>query len=71
MIPVQANEETITFPYADKGEVIIPHDDPLVISAIITKHLIRRILVDSGNLVNLIYWNCFEKNIYIFMDHLK
>ena len=40
---------------------MLPHDDPLVISAVIAKHPIERILVDNGSSVNLIYWNCFQK----------
>ena len=70
VMPIQNNKEAITFMPTNQGEVIMPHDDPLVISTIIAKHTIRRILVDSGNLVNLIYWNCFEK-MNISMDYLK
>ena len=32
----------------------------MVISTIIAKHHIGRILVENGSLVYLIYWNCFE-----------
>ena len=31
------------------------HDDPLVISTVIAKHPIKRILVDSESSVNLFY----------------
>ena len=40
---------------------MMPHNDPLVISVMIAKHLIEQILEDNGSSVNLPYWNCFEK----------
>ena len=58
---VQEDEDPIIFMPKDQGDVLLPHDDPLVISAIIAKHPIERILVDSRSSVNLLYWNCFEK----------
>ena len=67
---VQEDEYPIIFTPEDQGNVLLPHDDPLVISAIIAKHLIKRILVDSGSSVNLLYWNCFEK-MHIAHDRLK
>ena len=67
---VRENEEPIKFTPTNRGDVIIPHNDPMVISAVITKHLIGRILVDSGSSVNLIYWNCFEQ-MHISQDQLK
>ena len=54
----------------DQGDVLLPHDDPLVISAVIAKHPIERILVDNGSSVNLLYWNCFEK-MHIAYNRLK
>ena len=67
---VQEDEDPIIFMPEDQGDVILPHDNPLVISAIIAKHPIERILVDSGSSVNLLYWNCFEK-MHIAHDRLK
>jgi len=67
---VRENEEPITFTPADRGDIILPHDNPMVISTVIAKHPINRILVDSGSSVNLIYWNYFEQ-IHISHDQLK
>jgi len=67
---VQDDEEPIIFTPVDKGNVIIPHDDLVVISAVVAKHPIGRILVDSNNSINLIYWNCFEQ-MHISHDRLK
>ncbi|XP_052210357.1 uncharacterized protein LOC127813436 [Diospyros lotus] len=64
------DEEPITFTPADRGDIILPHDDPMVISATVAKHPVSRILVDSGSSVNLIYWNCFEQ-MHISPDRLK
>lgn len=60
VIETRENEEPITFTPANRGDIIILHDDSMVILAIIAKHPIGRILVDNGSLVNLLYWNCFE-----------
>ena len=51
-------------------EIILPHDDPMVITAVIAKNPISRILVNSGSSVNLIYWNCFEQ-MRISYDQLR
>jgi len=58
---VENDEEPITFTPMDQGDILMPHDDPLVMSTMIAKHPIKRILVDSGNSINLIYWDCFEQ----------
>ena len=67
---VQENEEPNIFTLEDQGDVLLPHDDPSVISTIIAKHPIERILVNSGSSINLLYWNCFRK-MHIAHDQLK
>lgn len=67
---VSLNEEPITFTPEDQGDVLGPHDDPLVITAVIAKHLVSRILVDNGSSVNLIYKNCFEQ-MHLAQERLK
>jgi len=67
---VRDDEELIIFTPIDRGDIIIPHDDLMVITAVVARHPIRRILVDSGSSVNLIYWNCFEQ-IPISHDRLR
>ena len=52
---IQDNKEAITFTPAYQKEVIMPHNDSSVISIVIAKHSIGRILVDNGNSINLIY----------------
>ncbi|XP_052170472.1 uncharacterized protein LOC127786825 [Diospyros lotus] len=70
VMETREDEEPITFTPADRGDIILPHDDPMVISAIVAKHPVSRILVDSGSSVNLIYWNCFEQ-MCMSPDRLK
>ena len=60
MMEVIDDEEPITFTPADRGDIILPHDDSMVIFAVIAKHPISRILMDSDSSVILIYWNCFK-----------
>jgi len=52
---VQEDEDPIIFTLEDQGDVLLLLDDPLVISAIVAKHSIERILVDSGSSINLLY----------------
>ena len=61
MLEEKADEEPIVFTPADKGDIVVPHDDPLVIYAVVAKHPVSRILVDNKSSVNPINWNCFEK----------
>ena len=61
IIKVQENEKPIACTPGDKGDVIMPHDNPIVIFAMIAKHPIERILINNNGLVNPIYSNCFEK----------
>ena len=70
VMEVRDDEEPITFTHADKGDIILLHDDPMVISIAISKHPISRILVDNDSSVNLIYWNCFEQ-MHISHDRLR
>ncbi|XP_052204088.1 uncharacterized protein LOC127809365 [Diospyros lotus] len=58
---IQEDDDPLIFAPEDRGSVSLPHDNPLVIYAIIANHPIERILVDNGSSVNLLYWNCFEK----------
>ena len=60
VMEVREDEESITFTPTDRGDIILSHDNPMVIFAVFSKHPINRILVDSSSSIDLIYWNCFE-----------
>ena len=70
MMEIRDDEESITFTPANRGDIILPHDDPMVTSGIVAKHPISRILVDCSSSVNLIYWNYFEQ-MHISHDRLE
>jgi len=67
---VKDDEEPIIFTPIERGDIILPHDDLMVITTVVAKHPISRILVDSGSSINLIYWNYFEQ-MHISHDRLR
>ena len=59
VVKIGKDETPITFTSTDQGDIKTPHDDPMVISAVVAKYPVERILVDSGSSVNLTYWKYF------------
>ncbi|CAL5420073.1 unnamed protein product [Camellia sinensis] len=53
--------EPITFTDTDCAGVRYPHDDPLVISAILSNYKVRRVLIDNGSSSDIIFLNCFRQ----------
>ncbi|XP_024032041.1 uncharacterized protein LOC112094697 [Morus notabilis] len=51
----------VAFNEDDASEVHFPHNDALVIEAMIGNHTVCRILVDNGSSVDLLYSDCLEK----------
>ncbi|XP_022846237.1 uncharacterized protein LOC111368977 [Olea europaea var. sylvestris] len=51
----------ITFGSKDLEDISYPHDDALVISAIITNFEVRRVLVDNGSAANVLSQEAFMK----------
>ncbi|XP_010269798.1 PREDICTED: uncharacterized protein LOC104606351 [Nelumbo nucifera] len=45
----------------DLKGVTVPHDDALVVAAIITNHKVKKILVDNGSSVNILFYDTFER----------
>ena len=45
----------------DASGVHFPHNDALVVEAMIDNHMVCRILVDNGSSVDLLYSDCLEK----------
>ena len=52
---------TITFSNFDMEGCQHPHDDPLVIKAIVANKTIHRVLVDNGSLADIIFALAFDK----------
>ena len=53
--------EDIIFTETNASWVHHPHNDALVIIVKIANSLIHRVLVDSGKVVNILYWNAYQK----------
>ena len=51
--------EPITFIEKEAELLSQPHDDPLVISVVVSNFLIRRILVDSGSSADIMFLQAF------------
>ena len=54
-------DTTITFSYFDMEGYQRPHDDPLVIKAIVANKPIHRVLVDNGSSTDIIFASSFDK----------
>ena len=54
-------DTTITFSDSDLEGYQHPHDDPLVIRAIVANKTIHRVLVDNGISANIIFTSAFDK----------
>ena len=54
-------DTTITFSDSDLEGCQHPHDDPLVIRAIVANKIVHRVLVDNGSSVDIIYASAFDK----------
>ena len=54
-------DTTITFSDSDLEGCQHPHDDPLVIRAVMVKNTIHRVLVDNGSSADIIFASVFDK----------
>ena len=54
-------DTTITFSDSDMEGCQHPHDDPLVIKAVVVNKTIHRVLVDNGSSVDIIFASAFDK----------
>ena len=54
-------DTSITFSDSDLEECQHPHDDPLVIRAVVDNKTVHRVLVDNGSLADIIFTSAFDK----------
>lgn len=52
---------TITFSSEDFHAPDLDQDDPMVITAMITRYHVRKVLVDQESLTNILYWKTFTQ----------
>ena len=58
---MRMDEPAITFTDEDAERVHHPHDDAIVITLLIVDYTTRRVLVDNGSLVDILYYPTFQK----------
>ncbi|GFS36147.1 hypothetical protein Acr_00g0044360 [Actinidia rufa] len=63
------NQAPITFSNDDLRGLHLPHDDALVVFAVIANFNVQRILIDSGSSADILFISAFEK-IKIRLDNL-
>ena len=51
---------SVTFTDADSRGVHHPHNDALVVTMNVANHTVRRILVDNGSSVDILFWDAFK-----------
>ena len=54
-------DTTITFSDSDMECCQHPHDDPLVIRAIVANKTVHRVLINNGSSANIIFMSAFDK----------
>ena len=54
-------DTTITFSYSDLEGCQHPHDNPLVVRAIVANTTVHRVLIDNGSSADIIFASAFEK----------
>ena len=55
------DEQAITFTDEDVERVHHPHDNAIVITLLIANYTTRRVLVDNGSSVDILYYPAFQQ----------
>ena len=55
------DEQAITFTDEDASRIHHPHDDAIVITLLIADYSTRRVLVDNGSSVDILYYPAFQQ----------
>jgi len=69
--PIRGERPTIIFSDDDYVGVALPHEDALVIQARIDVQNVRRILVDPGSSMDIIYKNLFDKMREVKLEEIN
>ena len=54
-------DTSITFSHSDLEGCQHPHDDPLVVRAVVANKIVHRVLVDNGSSADIIFASTFDK----------
>lgn len=60
IIVVHNLKQTITFWLQDFAKIQMPHKDPLVVTLKISNCLVKKVLVDGGNAVEITLYSTFK-----------
>ncbi|GAV69124.1 hypothetical protein CFOL_v3_12625 [Cephalotus follicularis] len=63
-------EEVIIFSEADYEGVRLHHDDPVLVTLLVERFTMKRILIDNGSSVDILYKHVFDR-LRISVDQLK
>ncbi|XP_077249283.1 uncharacterized protein LOC143888755 [Tasmannia lanceolata] len=63
-------ENEISFSDVDLGNLILPHDDALVITMLVANWEVKKILIDNGSSADILYYHAFEQ-MMIGNDRLR
>ena len=58
---IRKDEPDIVFTDVDAKQLHYPHDDAIVITLTIVNYTTRRVPMDSGSLVNILYYLAFQQ----------
>ena len=64
------DDPAITFTDEDAGRIHHPHNDAIVITLLIADYTTRRVLVDNGSLVDILYYPAFQQ-MWLGRDQLR
>lgn len=68
--PDEERSYTLSFNLAKRYDTIKPHAGPLVVTAMVSSFRTRRILVDTGSSMDVLFWDAF-KRMGISKDRLR
>ena len=54
-------QDSIAFSCDDLKGIKTPHDDPMVISLVIAKHDVKKVLVDHGSSTDILFYDVFQR----------
>ncbi|CAA0829642.1 Unknown protein, partial [Striga hermonthica] len=58
-VGITARMPVISFKAEDAEEVVLPHNDALVITAEVTSFDVKRVFIDTGSSVDVMFYDCF------------
>ncbi|GAV56584.1 hypothetical protein CFOL_v3_00126, partial [Cephalotus follicularis] len=62
--------EVVSFSEADYKGVLLPHDDPVVVTLQVALFTMKRILIDNESSTNILYKHAFDQ-LRILTDQLR